>query len=207
MFFLLKIISLIINTFILRGNYLYLRFLDLKLNKHNLGAVNSMQLPINNRFKNVKKSTSNLSISMLIMAISACGGGSDGNQTPTGSPPTISVEPRVLVSIGDAVTLSASATDPDGDNISFSWQQLNGEPVANTQGFSTSSASFNASNAVETITFRVTATSGGQSATDTISVIVLEDTDTAVFIDADFTGISMCTIDAPYSDFLTAIEQ
>ena len=194
----------------MRGNLHYLRFLDLKLNKHNLGAVNSMKLPINKAFKNSKKSYSNLSISMLVMAISACGGGgggSDGNQTPTGSPPTISVEPRVLVSIGDAVTLSASATDPDGDNISFSWQQLNGEPVANTQGFSTSSASFNASNAVETITFRVTATSGGQSATDTISVIVLEDTDTAVFIDADFTGVSMGTIDAPYPDFLTALEQ
>lgn len=152
-----------------------------------------------------------LSIPIVVCTLAACGGGGSdsggGNPAPTGSPPTVSVDARILVSAGEAVTMTATATDPDGDNISFSWQQLNGEPVANTQGFNTASASYNATDDVDTISFSVTATAAGQSATDTITVLILENTDTAVFVDADFTGTPTGSIDSPFIDIPTAVEQ
>lgn len=153
-----------------------------------------------------------LSISIAVALLSACGGGggSDGGSPPpppppSNTPPDVTTDERKLVNAGDAITLTATATDAEADTISYSWQQQNGDAVANTQGFNTATASFNAPDNVDTLIFRVTATAGGQTDTADVIVIVVEDTDTAIFIDADFTGTSDGSIDAPLTDLATAI--
>lgn len=153
-----------------------------------------------------------LSVSVATLILSACGGGGGGDggtpappPPPTNTPPSVTTDERKLVSAGDAITLTASATDAEADTITYSWQQQNGESVANTQGFNTATASFNAPDKVDTLIFRVTATAAGQTDTADVTVIVVEDTDTAIFIDADFTGISDGSIDAPLTDLAQAI--
>ena len=149
------------------------------------------------------------SLSVMAIALSACGGGGgDGDSTPPPSannPPTVTADERVIVSAGDAVTLTASATDPEADTISYAWVQQNGDAVANTQGFDSASASFSALDSVDSLVFRVTATAGGQSDTTDVQVIIVEDTETAVFIDADFSGTSTGAIDAPMVNLTDAI--
>ncbi|MEP1448228.1 MAG: hypothetical protein ABJK37_19145 [Paraglaciecola sp.] len=171
-----------------------------------------MKLPFNEIKERLNNCGLNLYIPIVAIGLSACGGGggdssSGGQSQKAGNPPTVTVDARQIVSVGEAVTLTASATDPDADTISYSWQQLNGDSVANTQGFDTASASFNAPDDVNSIQFRVTATAGGQSDSDTITLVVVEDVNTAVFVDANFAGTSTGSIDAPYTDFSQAVEQ
>jgi uncharacterized protein (DUF1800 family) len=83
----------------------------------------------------------------------ACGGGNEANtsketpvsDTPTAPPvsedpsdddtsndntaPVISLSPPNNVSHGQTLTLNASASDSDGDTLSYSWQQLSGQPI------------------------------------------------------------------------------
>jgi hypothetical protein len=150
-----------------------------------------------------------LGLSAATFILSACGGGGGDNSSPptqsNNTPPSVTADDRVLVSAGDAVTLTASATDSEADTISYSWIQQNGDTVANTQGFDTASASFSAPDKVQTMQFQVTATAAGQSDTTLVQVIVLEDVDTAVFIDADYTGTSDGSIDAPLTDLEMAL--
>ncbi|TRY34019.1 PKD domain-containing protein [Aliiglaciecola sp. M165] len=152
------------------------------------------------------------------LLLSACGGGGGDSSTstpvtppppppPPDTPPSVSVDSRIIVSVGDSVSFSASASDPDGDDISYEWVQQSGEPVSNSSGFDTATASFSAPDSVSSFTFEVTATANGQSDSASILVIVLEDVDTAVFIDAQFTGASDGSIDAPYKEFASVLEQ
>jgi hypothetical protein len=154
-----------------------------------------------------------LGLSAATFILSACGGGGGGGDNNSSSPaqskntaPVVTAVERVLVSAGDSVSLTASATDAEADTISYSWQQQNGDTVANTQGFDTATASFSAPDKVQTMQFQVTATAAGQSDTTLVQVIVLEDVDTAVFIDADFTGTSDGSIDAPLTDLEAALK-
>ncbi|MEO0617129.1 MAG: hypothetical protein AAFY69_13450 [Pseudomonadota bacterium] len=142
--------------------------------------------------------------------IAACGGGGggDGGTPPpsAGSPPSVSTTNQIVVSAGDPVSLSASATDPDGDTISFSWRQDSGASVANTTGFDSSSASFTANSEVDTLQFTVTATANGQSDSETVYVIIVEDINTAVFVDKDATGTPDGSIDNPFTELRSTFE-
>jgi hypothetical protein len=60
---------------------------------------------------------------------------------------------------GAAVTLFASASDPDGDPLTYSWVQTGGPTVALTAA-TTSQPTFNAPNATGTMTFQVTVNDG-----------------------------------------------
>jgi hypothetical protein len=148
-----------------------------------------------------------------VLGLSACGGGgsdgggSVGGGSGGGAPPTVSVDERIIVSMGDSVTLSATGSDPDGDAITYSWMQLNGDDVTNTSGFNSSAASFSAPDEVGSFTFQVTATANGASATDSIQVLVLENVDTAIFVDADFSGTSDGSIDAPYTELSAILDE
>ncbi|MFQ5739701.1 MAG: Ig-like domain-containing protein [Acidobacteriota bacterium] len=98
-----------------------------------------------------------------------CSGGA--NQSPIVN---ASASPS-SASFGQTVTLIGSASDPDGDNMTFSWLQLSttgGEAVAlsNPQGLTTT---FSAPSQTKTLTFQFTATdSRGGSGSDTVSVPV-----------------------------------
>ncbi|MEM6819109.1 MAG: hypothetical protein AAF578_09960 [Pseudomonadota bacterium] len=141
--------------------------------------------------------------------LTACGGGGGGgggNAPVAGNPPTVSTTRQIIVSAGDAVTLSASATDPDGDTISYRWTQNSGATVANSSGFNTADASFTANSDVDTLEFSVTASAGGQSDTEVVYVIIVEDVNTAVFVDADAGGTPDGSIDNPFTDLRAAME-
>lgn len=147
-------------------------------------------------------------LSLLSIAISGCGGGGDSGGAPTpptNLPPVLSDIAPLLVSAGDAVTISANATDPEGDSITFSWQQLNGDAVSNSQGFDSSTANFNALDLVNTLMFRVTASAQGGSDTKDVRVVIVEDTNAAIFVDADFTGTADGSIDAPFTSLNDAM--
>ena len=183
------------------------------------GAVSKISSPVskqrNKTITTKGRAFAHLGFSAIALAVlSGCGGGGSSGggggsgstpPPPVNNPPVVSADEQRLVSAGDAVTLTASATDPEADSIAYSWEQLNGEAVANTDGFSTASASFNAPDKVDTIVFRVTATAAGQSDTTEVRLIVVEDVDTAVFVDADFSGTATGQIDAPFTDLNQAI--
>ncbi len=153
----------------------------------------------------------------IITGLTACGGGGGGGGSsssgggsapaPTGQAPTVSVEERIVVSAGQSVTLTATASDPDGDTISYSWQQQNDTAVNNRSGFDSAEASFSAPDHVTTLNFTVTAAANGQSDQDSILVIVVEDTASAIFVDSDFTGTPDGSIDAPYTDLASILDQ
>ncbi|WP_371192882.1 hypothetical protein [Glaciecola sp. SC05] len=151
------------------------------------------------------------SLSLITLALSACGGGgsSSGGNTPSPQPqnqaPVLADIAPMLVSAGNSVTLSSTATDPEGDSISYAWVQVDGNPVSNAQGFDSNQASFSAPDEVDTIKFRVTASAQGGSDTKDVLVIIVEDTNTAVFVDASYTGTSDGSLMAPYTDLNNAI--
>ncbi|MCY1042751.1 myxosortase-dependent M36 family metallopeptidase [Corallococcus sp. bb12-1] len=72
-----------------------------------------------------------------------------------------------------SATLNGSGADVDGDALSFHWEQTAGDTVTLT-GADTASASFTTPdvNAPTELTFRLTVTAGGQSATDLVNVTV-----------------------------------
>lgn len=153
----------------------------------------------------------------IITGLTACGGGGGGGGSsssgggstpaPTGQAPTVSVEERIVVSAGQSVTLTATASDPDGDTISYSWQQQNDTAVNNRSGFDSAEASFSAPDYVTTLNFTVTASANGQSDQDSILVIVVEDTASAIFVDSDYAGTSDGSIDAPYTDLASILDE
>lgn len=165
----------------------------------------------NKRLASLKTTKLSLCIA-IVSALSACGGGGGGSSGGGGpspivsnTPPVLSGETQYLVSSTDALTLTVSATDAENDTISFNWTQLNGESVTNPAGANTSAFSFNAPESVDTLQFRVTATAAGQSDTQTVSVIILEDIDTAIFIDNGFSGTGDGSLQAPFTTLAQAI--
>lgn len=144
---------------------------------------------------------------LAVCFLSACGGGGGGSTSTSSNdaPPSVSADPRIIVDAGSAVSLSADASDPDGDAISYSWTQISGSAITNTAGFSSNTASFSAPEDVDSLVLRVTATANGLSDTADVQVIVLEDTTTAIFVDAQFTGSSTGGIDAPFSDLAVVL--
>ena len=139
------------------------------------------------------------------------GGGSDGGApappVATNNAPSISADARALAGTGTNISLTATGSDPDGDTLSYTWTQTRGEAVSNPTGADAASFSFDAPAEVETLTFTVTVSDGSLSDSTTVQVVLLENVDDAVFIDAAFTGGSSDgSIDAPFTALRDAVE-
>lgn len=122
----------------------------------------------------------------MALSVAACGGGGGGGDSggggttppPGGSSnqaPVANAGPDQTVDAGTTVTLSAaSSADPDGDALSFAWQQTEGPSV--TLGAATGVSVGFAAPALSTQTvlrFRVTVSDArGASHTDTVAVTV-----------------------------------
>ncbi len=92
--------------------------------------------------------------------------------------PSVDAGANQTVDEGDVVSLSATATDPEGQGLMYLWTQTGGPPVTMT-GVGTAMPSFVAPNEVAntTITFQVTVTDGTNTTVDTVSVLVNADDD------------------------------
>ena len=115
----------------------------------------------------------------LIAALLAGCGGSDNSTTTTttsgDSAPTVSAGSDQTVAETSSVQLAATASDADGDAISYSWAQTSGTSV-NLSSSTISNPTFTAPDvdANEALVFTLTVTAGGVSVSDTVSITVTD---------------------------------
>ena len=83
---------------------------------------------------------------------------------------TVSVSSAVVGS-GEQVTITANATDPNGDDLTYSWEQTGGASVSFSGGDS-SSISFTAPDETSNLSFKVTVSDGEFEVTGDASVSV-----------------------------------
>ena len=121
-----------------------------------------------------------LSPVILSFALSACGGGGNGESTPTEPPQPTNISPTVnagsdnIVDENSSVSLSGTATDSDGSIVSYLWTQTEGTDALLTD-VDTDTLSFTTPNIIEneTLSFTLTATDNdGATASDSVSVLV-----------------------------------
>ncbi len=89
------------------------------------------------------------------------------------NPPSINTQTEQTVETGTQVDLNAEATDPNGDSLTYNWQQIAGQSVQLTNP-NTATPSFTAPQGEDqTITFQLTVTDQyGLSTTQTINILV-----------------------------------
>ena len=90
----------------------------------------------------------------------------------TNQPPVAEAGDAQEVETGVEVTLSGSATDPDGDDdaLTYSWTQTSGSPDVTLSGATTATATFTAPDTAAELVFTLTVTDdSGDSATNTHS--------------------------------------
>ena len=100
------------------------------------------------------------------------------------NPPDISAGADLTVQEGDTVTFSGTATDAEGDGLTYSWTQRSGLPLIALSGADTLSPSFTAPVALSgaTLAFELLVSDGSSEVTDTLTVTVDAATDDANFI-------------------------
>ncbi|WP_439027819.1 PKD domain-containing protein [Haloarchaeobius sp. DT45] len=97
---------------------------------------------------------------------------------PSNQAPTVSAGSNVSVREGHGAALNASATtDPDGDDLTYSWNQTSGRTV-DLHDADTATPWFDAHRTAgdETLTFELTVSDGQTNVTDTVTVTI-EETD------------------------------
>ena len=117
-------------------------------------------------------------VALCAVGISACGGGGDGaNDTPTGNrAPTVDAGTPQAVDEFAAVTLSGTASDADGDVLTYLWEQTDGLGVTINNATSLT-ADFEAPDVLatstpESLAFRLTVDDGETSRSDTVTITV-----------------------------------
>ncbi len=94
--------------------------------------------------------------------------------TVANTAPVVDAGPASTVDGTDEVTLTASASDADGDVLTYEWEQTSGTPVT-LDGADTATASFTAPFELTVLGFRVTVSDGAGGVTDdSVLVTVIE---------------------------------
>ncbi|MBE4620026.1 leucine-rich repeat domain-containing protein [Vibrio navarrensis] len=113
-----------------------------------------------------------------VSVLSACGGDSGGSAdtpaTPQNRPPSVELGQDITTEPLQPIELLAQHSDPDGDVLTFQWQQIAG-PALNLQGIDSEQLTFETPQVVvdTRYAFRLTVTDPkGQQATDTVAVTV-----------------------------------
>ena len=94
-------------------------------------------------------------------------------------PPTANAGTDQTVTEGAAVTLTGTGQDPEDAALSYAWTQTGGSPTVPLTGATTTAPTFSAPelSADAILTFTLTVTAGGASATDTVAVTIRADND------------------------------
>ena len=111
-------------------------------------------------------------LSALTLSVAACG----GPVGPKNRQPTANAGPDRVAQPETRITLQGTGTDPDGDTLSYRWQQMDG-PAVQLSGADGSAVSFAAPSVApaqsEAIGLRLTVTDpGGLSASDDVLIVV-----------------------------------
>ena len=93
--------------------------------------------------------------------------------------PSANAGTNQTVDEGDTVSLSGSGSDPESQNLTYSWAQTGGSPNVTLTGATTQTPSFTAPNVVAnvTLTFTLTVNDGVLNGTDTVEITVRGDND------------------------------
>ncbi|MGB1557494.1 MAG: PKD domain-containing protein, partial [Oceanococcaceae bacterium] len=110
--------------------------------------------------------------------LAACGGGggSGAGTDPNNLPPVVDAGPNRQLESNQTVTLTGTATDPDGSVEQVQWTQISGTPVVQLTNANTLSASFAAPavNNSTTLVFQLSATdTDNATSTDTVSITLI----------------------------------
>ncbi|ATB47884.1 peptidase M36 [Corallococcus macrosporus DSM 14697] len=99
-----------------------------------------------------------------------------GIPDPVNTPPTVNAGLDATANAGDVVTLSGSASDAEGNALTYQWQQIGGASVTLT-GADTLTPSFTAPSTIEgtTLGFILTVSDGTSSTSDAVQVVVAAD--------------------------------
>ncbi|MBL0692030.1 myxosortase-dependent M36 family metallopeptidase [Comamonas sp. JC664] len=112
------------------------------------------------------------------VAVTIISGGGGGD--PSNTPPTVNAGADGTASAGDIVTLSGSASDAEGDPLTYVWQQIGGTPVAlsDASSLSTTFVAPGTANG-DTLAFLLTVSDGNSTVSDVVRIIVAADPGTA----------------------------
>jgi hypothetical protein len=119
-----------------------------------------------------------LTQSLLILSLTACGGGGESNSAPdipTNISPIANAGSDITIQEQEEVSIQGSGTDSDGSISSYSWTQSGGTSVT-LSGGNTSTISFFSPDIVndETLTFTLTVTDDdGSTGSNSVSVTVI----------------------------------
>lgn len=145
------------------------------------------------------KSSHILTILALALLLPACGGGDNGtggdgtgeqgNNPQQNTLPIANAGPDQDTDKGNLISLNASLSfDADGDELSYHWEQTHGPDVTGGTGVLSTEQTpeFTAPNEVSTLIFKLVANDGtGDSEADTVQINLLENVNTAYFVDGD----------------------
>lgn len=145
-------------------------------------------------------------LSLVVLALAGC---SDGPTDPsaTNNPPLVDIQVDGLATAGALVTLDGSrSSDPDGDDLTYRWTQVEGPSVGTLAGVA--APSFTAPNEISNLAFQLVVNDGLEdSAPAQASILVVRDRNRAVFVSPTGTSDGSGSLDSPISSLSSALDR
>ncbi|MEM7563117.1 MAG: hypothetical protein AAF353_08730 [Pseudomonadota bacterium] len=164
-----------------------------------------------NKGAKASKNTRRLFLTVPILLLAACGGGGSGSgddEIPDPVVISIVADDEIEVNRMAIVNLDASASTISTNTVlNYRWEQMSGTDVTGGAGFLTdASPAFNAPAQVETLMFRlIVSDNNSNSRTTFVKVNILEDLNTALYVDGDNADTADGSRSNPFTSISTAL--